>query len=287
MKYSVIIPHKNRQQTIQRCIDSIPDREDIEVIIIDDNSDPNLVDFDNYPGKTRRNVLFYRTYEGRGAGYARNVGLAKSTGAWILFADSDDFYSRDCFDELDKLTNQEDVDIVYFDIFCDTTPVSGRVNMVNGRYSKYMITKDDRFVKYGCWAPWNKAIRRDFVVMNKLEFEEVAVGNDAMFSLRASKCCLECVISMKKLYCLTESRDSITCAKRDFNRTLLYLNVNMKINKFYLDNGLDFLCFPLLKIKQIIRVATDFGIMNAYVFVRKIVREFGLCNAIKIGVCLS
>ena len=68
MKYSVIIPHKNRQQTIQRCIDSIPDREDIEVIIIDDNSDPNLVDFDNYPGKTRRNVLFYRTYEGRGAG---------------------------------------------------------------------------------------------------------------------------------------------------------------------------------------------------------------------------
>lgn len=58
MKYSVIIPHKNRQEIIQRCINSIPDRDDIEIIIIDDNSDSNLVDFDNYPGKDRKTYIF-------------------------------------------------------------------------------------------------------------------------------------------------------------------------------------------------------------------------------------
>ena len=44
--YSIIIPHKNTPKFLQRCLDSIPQREDLEVIVVDDNSDPNIVDFD-------------------------------------------------------------------------------------------------------------------------------------------------------------------------------------------------------------------------------------------------
>lgn len=40
-QYSFIIPHKNSPDLLNRCIQSIPKRDDIEIIIVDDNSDKN------------------------------------------------------------------------------------------------------------------------------------------------------------------------------------------------------------------------------------------------------
>jgi len=37
--YSFIIPHKNCPDLLQRCVDSIPERDDVQVIVVDDNSD--------------------------------------------------------------------------------------------------------------------------------------------------------------------------------------------------------------------------------------------------------
>ena len=45
INYSIIIPHKNIPNLLQRCLDSIPNREDVQIIVVDDNSDPNIVDF--------------------------------------------------------------------------------------------------------------------------------------------------------------------------------------------------------------------------------------------------
>ena len=44
INYSIIIPHKNIPNLLQRCLDSIPNREDVQIIVVDDNSDPNIVD---------------------------------------------------------------------------------------------------------------------------------------------------------------------------------------------------------------------------------------------------
>ena len=49
INYSIIIPHKNIPNLLQRCLDSIPNREDVQIIVVDDNSDPNIVDFDKFP----------------------------------------------------------------------------------------------------------------------------------------------------------------------------------------------------------------------------------------------
>jgi len=37
--YSIIIPHKNIPELLIRCIESIPSKNDIEIIVVDDNSD--------------------------------------------------------------------------------------------------------------------------------------------------------------------------------------------------------------------------------------------------------
>ena len=46
MLYSVIIPYKNAPILLQRCIASIPQRDDLQIIVVDDNSDNSIVDWE-------------------------------------------------------------------------------------------------------------------------------------------------------------------------------------------------------------------------------------------------
>lgn len=72
---TVLIPHKNNQVLLEKCLSSIPLRDDIQVIVVDDNSDPEIVDFNHFPRWSGINYECYFTKEGRGAGFARNEGL--------------------------------------------------------------------------------------------------------------------------------------------------------------------------------------------------------------------
>ena len=92
INYSIIIPHKNIPQLLQRCLDSIPIRDDVQVIVVDDNSDTDKANFDNFPKQKGKNYEYYLTKEGKGAGYARNVGLEHAKGKWVMFSDADDYF---------------------------------------------------------------------------------------------------------------------------------------------------------------------------------------------------
>lgn len=94
VNYSIIIPHKNIPDLLQRCLDSISPREDVQVIVVDDNSDLLIVDFEHFPGIDRDDVELIFPKDGKGAGYTRNVGLDHAVGKWLLFVDADDFYTR-------------------------------------------------------------------------------------------------------------------------------------------------------------------------------------------------
>lgn len=49
INFSIIIPHKDIPDLLQRCLDSIPIRDDVQVIVVDDDSDGNKVDFAHFP----------------------------------------------------------------------------------------------------------------------------------------------------------------------------------------------------------------------------------------------
>ena len=89
--YSLVIPHKNTPKLLQRCLESIPQREDVEVIVVDDNSDEHLKPYVN-----RHDVILLDIGSdwSKGAGRARNIGLSQAKGRWVLFADADDYYEK-------------------------------------------------------------------------------------------------------------------------------------------------------------------------------------------------
>lgn len=68
MKYSIIIPHKITPNLLQRLLDSIPQRDDLAVIVVNDNSSPSTVDFRHFPGHDRGyhwlQSVYYKIIEG-------------------------------------------------------------------------------------------------------------------------------------------------------------------------------------------------------------------------------
>ena len=60
-RYSIIIPHKNIPELLIRCLNSIPDREDIQIIVIDDNSTDADIYSVMYPELNRSDIEIYYT----------------------------------------------------------------------------------------------------------------------------------------------------------------------------------------------------------------------------------
>ncbi len=228
--YSIIIPHKNTPKLLQRCLDSIPQREDLEVIVIDDNSDPEIVDFDNFPGKDRQDTTIIFDKCGKGAGRARNVGLEHVKGKWLLFADADDYFYPEAFFELDKLKDS-DYDIVYF--YCNSRDgKTGELIPDRGPYIKRGIdTLDYDLLRYKSYSPWGKLIKRKLVYLNHLTFDEVIASNDVMFSTKAGHYAKKISTISTPLYCTTKNEWSLVYSP-DINKIKSRIKVASRLNDF-------------------------------------------------------
>ena len=214
VNYSIIIPHKNIPDLLQRCLDSIPVRNDVQVIVVDDNSDADKVDFDNFPQWKGENYEFYLTKKGKGAGYARNVGLQHATGKWVLFADADDFFTE----ELKQLMDDEvevDEDLVFFDyknvLSDDVSKEVERRTWYRDCFLSYLKgeTGSEERLRAEVVVPWCKLIKRDLVERHNIRFEEVKWGNDVFFSTMVAIKAKSISVSNRKVYVLTERRGSL------------------------------------------------------------------------------
>ncbi len=224
MLYSIIIPHKNIPQLLQRCLDSIPRREDIQIIVIDDNSSP---------GRERDDVEIVFTREGRGAGYARNEGLKRAKGKWLLFADTDDFFLPDFLKTLD-VYGDTDYDLVTFraeSADCDTLkPVPSRQGYY-GVYEKITEDVDVDYLKYRNDVPWAKMISAKLVQEHSIRFDETPAANDVMFSAYVDYYACKAAACSASIYCATVRPDSLQYAPV-LKNLLARVTVACRLNRF-------------------------------------------------------
>ena len=95
MKCSFIIPAYNSSQWIVKCLDSIPTRDDIEVIVVDDCSTDNTLEILNsYQNRWAKYTVLHQEVN-RGPGEARQRGLDIAEGDRVYFGDSDDWFYPD------------------------------------------------------------------------------------------------------------------------------------------------------------------------------------------------
>lgn len=210
VNFSFIIPHKNTPELLQKCLDSIPRRDDVQIIVVDDNSDSKKVDFDHFPGVDDPSVEVYLTKEGRGAGYARNVGLQHACGKWLVFADADDFFLPGLTAAMEEYKDS-DAEVVFFkgnSLKLPSGEPGHRGELMNEAVDKAVSTNDFTDVLL-LTAPCRRFIKHHVVRDKHIVFDEVRWANDVTFIAKLVANTSKYAASSMPIYCITESSGSL------------------------------------------------------------------------------
>lgn len=166
IKVSVLIPVWNQEQLIIRALDSIPDRDDIEILVCDDGSTDGTAAavqryMDEHPERT---ILFNRQPANRGEGATRNVLLDMASGEYIASLDADDRFSPEGFEKVMEQLDGTDI------VFITWKENSGRVPVID---------KGNKLFYCGLSL---RLIRREFLGSDRCE--EVRYAADKTLSVK-------------------------------------------------------------------------------------------------------
>lgn len=241
--FSIIIPHKDIPDLLMRCLRSIPVSEDIQVIVVDDNSADADTYLERFPELSRPYLEFIRTKTGGGAGYARNVGLEHAKGKWLLFADADDLYVDDMYNIIMAYAESK-ADMIFFKersvLSDDIHQTINRVGYLNELIDDYLETENDKFIRLRYCAPWGKMIRREYVEGHKFHFDETEYSNDYFFSVCTGYHAREIEASNHVLYIYTYRENSLAgvfCSKP--NELKIRAEVSFRVEKMFKRLGID------------------------------------------------
>jgi CDP-glycerol glycerophosphotransferase (TagB/SpsB family)/glycosyltransferase involved in cell wall biosynthesis len=176
-RFSIVVPAYGVEAYLRDCLDSLLDQsfEDFEIIAVDDCSpDASGAIMDEYAAADPR-VVSLRLPENVGLGRARNAGMAKASGTYLLFVDSDDTVLPGALAAIDRrLAETGDPELLVFDYARTTwdgrTVRNKRADALTGA-AKPVVTLDEHPQLLDLLqVAWNKAYRRDFVHRWDLEF---------------------------------------------------------------------------------------------------------------------
>ena len=195
IKVSVIMPIYNAYDYLRPAIDSVLDQtlRDIELICVDDGSTDHSLDIlKEYQNADNRVRII--TENNAGPAWARNKGLSRARGEYVIFLDADDFYEPGLLETLYELSVRDSLDIAVteYDLYNNHAAVFER-KIKSDRECIFtegaVISKneypDDIFQCVSNFV-WNKMFRRAFLVEKELGFDnELKVFEDVYFVMSA------------------------------------------------------------------------------------------------------
>lgn len=236
--YAVIIPHFTRDGNVdmlKRAVNSIPERDDIQVIVIDNSIYP----ISEYLFINRSNVIIIFSSNSRYAGGARNEGMDHSNAKWLIFLDSDDFFSPNAFEIFDEYV-YSNTDIIFFSsqgVYSDNIKKkSDRCDRYTNQVKRFIQSNDQTGIRLQFQVPWSKMIRSMFVLENKIRFDEVPICNDDIFSLRTGLLAKTINADLRVVYYATVSRGSLTKTV-SLESIQSHIEVYQRRNKLLKENG--------------------------------------------------
>lgn len=117
--FSIIIPMFNTEKYIGECLDSImmQNFSDYEVIVVDDGSTDGSCEIVSRYIKGKLNINLLKQ-KNSGVSAARNLGIEKARGKYIIFVDSDDFLVNESLEFLkNTLLENNDLDMLFFNYY--------------------------------------------------------------------------------------------------------------------------------------------------------------------------
>ena len=173
-KFSIIIPVYNVEKYLKKCLESIKNQsyKDYEVIIVNDGSTDKSKDIlDEYDYKVINQ-------KNQGLSVARNNGVKKAKGEYLIFVDSDDYIEKDLLKELNKSLT-DNPDLVRFqirEVYGDNTKKDYNEEPFTNKngVEAFSILCKYHFVENA----WAYLYRKDFYLKNKFSFKKGAIHED-------------------------------------------------------------------------------------------------------------
>lgn len=183
-KVSVIIPVFNTEKYLEECLDSILAQtiDDFEIICVNDGSTDNSYEIlKQYETKFPNLFVIDRVNEGQSA--ARNKALEKASGKYIYFMDSDDILTSQALSELYELSEEKQLDIVYFSgtTFYESKELEEEMSIFANAYFR---SGEYDGVKNGCEMLAELLANADYSVSPCLQFIRKQLLDDANIRFR-------------------------------------------------------------------------------------------------------
>lgn len=268
---SIIIPCYNVEKYIDRCLQSVVCQtySNIEVLLIDDCGTDGTMDkiasfISNYEGAISFTVIKQEYNQGQSAG--RNVGIRHAKGKYLYFMDSDDYISEDClqllYHEFEKdpsvqmaIGNYEIVGSAHFEpmLLQQRTYTSDEIIDLQLDYKIYTM-------------PWNKLVRKDFIIEHDLFFAEGLIHEDNLWSFCSAFCYDRISVVLKKTYFYVIHASSTERSKtQEFHEDQLF-KVHCKFIEFVHDKAASIRPDVLKnrKLQDFIKRETQHFVMGAY-----------------------
>ena len=176
---SVIVPVFNVEAYLANCIDSILSQKTsltYELIVIDDGStDGSAAILGRYAD--RPGVTVARVTNG-GVAFARNEGIRRARGKYLMFVDADDYLPPECVETLLARAMRDDVDIVQGSYW--TVDVESKVQRTQV-FGEIATSRADASVSELSGYPWGKVIRRD--LFRNVRFPEGMAYEDSIVAM--------------------------------------------------------------------------------------------------------
>ena len=195
VKISFIVPVYNVEDYLGQCVESIleQDYEEKEIILVDDGStDSSGSICDEYAEKYENVTVIHK--ENGGASDARNYGLKKAAGEYILFVDADDFIEKNSLKKIVEIVILNNVDIVFLEAnhyFDDgkVVPLGDRItkDAVYGKNKEEVLDFLCISPKYPA-SPCTKLIKRKMIIDNELWFEKGLLAEDLDWCMKLFLC---------------------------------------------------------------------------------------------------
>lgn len=249
---SVIVPAYNLECYIEKCLDSILSQkfDDFEIIIVNDGSSDNTLGIiQEYQQKSDK-IKCFSYKKNQGVSYARNLGVKKASGKFILFVDGDDYIEGNMLMDMTKLAKRDKSDIVCSIkqnfIYKDKEELINIYVLGDSKTKNYILLTP---------GPTNKLINRDLLLDNRfpleINYEDLAVIPSLV--IQTDK------ISFinKNYYNYVQRENSITNQKESISkREDIFKAVDILYNKFHKE-----------------RLVTAYYQELEYIYIKQVVQE--------------
>ena len=172
---SVILPVYNVQLYLRQCLDSIVNQtlENIEIIAVDDcSSDMSREILQEYAKKDIRVKLIVNDKR-IGAAESRNIGFEKSTGNYVVFFDSDDYFDLNLLEKVYYKAIENNAELIlwnYYTLDDETGEIFGMqlpfyFSSIANQVCNVKVL-DEGMINFFPFPSWTRLLSREFIIKN-------------------------------------------------------------------------------------------------------------------------